>query len=333
MTQALKTKEHGIFSRLILSISSLLPKHSRLSAKVRRLVYGKSLKHMRNISRQFSLSASSDKLAYDVLWNGKKLGSTVPFPPSINDEDIWLIATGPSINELELSQLQGKNVMGLNGAIASCEKHGITPTHYAITDRDFFEHRMHLVEKAMQSGAHCFFSFNGLARICELAPDLLKTAKVSLIETVNRQYNTPQLSPEELYNNCSLDEDLEFPDFNLPKLGWSHDLSKGVFTANTVAYIGCQIAAQLKPKRVFILGMDLGSSGAAHARSYESGKNARPTTIDRDYEKDILPAFRLLSTLELTTKFYNLSTRSRLPESVMPKLTFDKALETTSSPQ
>ena len=333
MTQALKTKEHGIFSRLILSVSSLLPKHSRLSAKVRRLVYGKSLKHMRNISRQFSLSASSDKLAYDIFWDGKKLGSTVPFPPSINDEDIWLIATGPSINELDLSLLKDKTIMGLNGAIVSCEKHNIPPDYYAITDRDFFEHRMHLVEKAMQSGAHCFFSFNGLARICELAPDLLKTAKVSLIETVNRQYNTPQLSPEELYNNCSLDEDLEFPDFNLPKLGWSHDLSKGVFTANTVAYIGCQIAAQLKPKRVFILGMDLGSSGAAHARSYESGKNARPTTIDRDYEKDILPAFRLLSTLQLTTKFYNLSTRSRLPESVMPKLTFDKALETTSSPQ
>jgi hypothetical protein len=79
--------------------------------------------------------------------------------------------------------------------------------------------------------------------------------------------------------------------------------------------------------------MDMGTNGATHARSYESGKNVRPTTIDRDYQKDVLPAFTLLSTLNLTTKFYNLSTKSRLPGSVMPKLTFDKALETTSRPQ
>ena len=281
---------------------------------------------MRNVDARFNLISTSDGSTFDILWGDVKLGTTVPITTSIEGHEIWILATGPSINDLDLSKIKGKTVMGLNGAIASCETHNIIPAFYAITDRDFFEHRMHLVEKAIQSGAHCFFSFNGLARICELAPQLLKNGKISLLETVNRQYNTPQMPSKELFQQCSLDSDLELPDSNSPKVGWSHNLSKGVFTANTIAYIGCQIAAQLKAQNVFILGMDLGSNGSVHTRSYESGTNARPTTIDKDYEKNILPAFQLLSTLELTTKFFNLSIKSRLPGNILPKLTYLNAL-------
>lgn len=329
MSPSPQTKEINLSSAkvLLLRISSLLPKHSRLAAKSRRLIYGKSLKHMRNIDGRFGLSPSSTEQIFDIFWDGQKMGTTVPIPKSSKSREIWLIATGPSINDVDLSQLKHKTVMGLNGAIATCEKHNICPSYYAITDRDFFEHRMHLVEKALRSGAHCFFSFNGLARICELAPNLLKAGKISLLETVNRQYSTPQISAKELHQYCSLDADLELPDFNSPKVGWSHNLSKGVFTANTIAYIGCQIAAQLKAQSVFLLGMDLSSGAASHVRSYETGKDARPTTIDQDYETAILPSFQLLSSLDLTTKFYNLSINSRLPDSAMPKLTFDEALD------
>lgn len=322
---------YSLGQKIAFSACSILPKNSRIAAKARRLAYGKALKHMRNVSPQFDLIQAAGEQVHDIVWNGKNLGSTVPIPASIEDDELWLLATGPSVNELDLSQLKGKTVMGLNGAIASCKKHGITPAFYAITDRDFFEHRMHLVADALQSGTHCFFSFNGIARICELAPHLLENAKISLLETVNRHYNIPQLSAKNLHQSCQLDGDLELPNIDALKVGWSHSLAKGVFTANTIAYIGCQIAAQLQAKNVFILGMDLGSSGGSHARSYESGKDARPTTIDRDYEKTILPAFQLLSSLDLPTKFYNLSPNSRLPNSVIPKLTLDEALATTSS--
>jgi Kdo-III transferase WaaZ len=286
---------------------------------------------MRNIDVRFSLASTPNAQVFDILWDGNKLGSTVQSPTSIESRDMWILATGPSINDLDLSKLKGKTVMGLNGAITSCEAHNITPRFYAITDRDFFEHRMHLVEKVVQSGAHCFFSFNGLARICELAPHLLTVGKISLLETVNRRYNTSQLSSKELFKQCSLDPELVISDSNSPKVGWSHNLIKGVFTANTIAYIGCQIAAALKAENVFILGMDLGSSGSTHARSYESGIDARPTTIDKDYEKTILPAFELLSNLQLTPQFYNLSTSSRLPELVMPKLSLKQALKALQS--
>lgn len=321
----------NLWQRLLLKASSLMPPHSSFTAKVRRIAYGKRFKHMRNIGNQFQLRATDIPQIYDIIWNGRKLGQTATLPKAVKNEDMWLLASGPSINELDLSQLKGRNIMALNGAITSCEKHALTPTFYAITDRDFFENRMTLVEKAVRSGAHCFFSFNGLARICEQAPHLIAIGDISLLETVNRHYETPQLTNSELEQYCAQDNDLYLPHANNPKVGWSHNLSKGVFTANTIAYIGCQIAAHLKTRNAFILGMDLGATGLA--RSYEAGSAARPTTIDKDYEKTILPAFQLLSEIETFTTFYNLSLNSRLPDSIIPKISMNEALETSSTTQ
>jgi len=306
----------------------LLPTQSKLSVKLTRLTYGKKFKHMRNVGINLQLTPSN--AGWEISWNGKLLTTTLPFPQEDSaGKPLWIMATGPSICDLELEQLQGHTVIGLNGAIATCKEYSIEPTYYAITDRDFFENRMPLVAAAIQSGAHCFFSFNGLARICEYAPELLESAKISLLETVNRYYMIPQLNEFALREELSKQPKLILPDGHNLKSGWSHDASIGVFTGNTIAYIACQIAESLKFQNAYILGMDLGSS-ANNTRSYETGNQARPTTIDKDYEDFILPAFELLSQLKLNTKFWNISSISKLPNSIVPRKSFQTALAETN---
>jgi KDO transferase-3 len=262
---------------------------------------------------------------WDIFWKNQLKGSTIPLPAKNSDNsNIWILATGPSLSDLDLELLKDKTIMGVNGAIATCSPLGLKPKYYAVTDRDFFENRMHLVEAAVNSGAHCFFSFNGIAKIAELAPHLLAEGKISLLETANRYYEIPQLPPNDWVDICRDDHSLHTTENS--KVGWSSEINKGVFTANTITYIGCQVAAFLGARNVFIAGMDLGAGSIQDARCYEKGESARPSTINRDYEKEILPAFQLLSELEMSTKFWNLSAISRLPNSVMKKITFGDSL-------
>ena len=299
---------------------------SRLSKKFLRIIYGKNLKHMNNMGNGFQLRPTSHPQIWDILWRGKKLGETSPFPETLQQPDIWLLATGPSVNELNLNLLREKSVMGINGAIAICEKHRITPTFYASTDYDFFDHRMTLVKQAVTSGAHCFFSYNGIARICQQAPEIIAHGKISLLETVNRYYGIQQIDRNTLRETATSDPDIIISSFLDSKVGWSQNIAKGVFASNTIAYSACQIAAHLNAQNVFILGMDLGASSNGPIRAYETGEKARPSSLANSYEKSILPAFQLMSSLDLPTQFWNLSAESRLPDDIISKITFDQAL-------
>jgi len=311
------------------ALTRLLPPldpSSRLSRKILRILYGKRLKHMINMGTAFHLQPTSHPQIWDILWQGKKLGETSPFPEPLENTNLWLLATGPSVNDLDLTKLRDQSLMGINGAIAICAKHRITPTYYASTDYDFFDHRMPLVKEAIASGAHCFFSFNGIARICRQAPEMIARGKISLLETVNRYYGIPQMDRATFRQSAAADPDIVLSDLANSKVGWSHDVTKGVFASNTIAYSACQIASHLHARHVFILGMDLGSGSGNQIRAYETGDKARPSSLASSYEKSILPAFSLMASLDLSTQFWNLSAQSRLPAELIPKISFDQAL-------
>jgi len=320
-----RSRSLSFWQKSLRSFCSCLPQNSSFSKKLRRAYLGKNLKHLRNVHKNFNMVFDAQNSTWNIFWKKQLLGSTIPLPDKNKlNSNVWILATGPSICDLNLEQLKNMTVLGVNGAIAACSPTGLQPDYYAITDRDFFETRMHLVEDAVNSGAHCFFSFNGIAKIAELSPHLLTKGKISLLETANRYYNIPQLPTNEWVNACQASEGLHTMENS--KVGWSKDIRKGVFTANTIAYIGCQIASHLGAKNVFIAGMDLGSNSSSNARCYEKGSSARPSTIDHDYKKEILPAFQLLSKLEQPTAFWNLSAESRLPASVIKKISFEEAL-------
>jgi len=312
-------------------LSSATPT-SKFSRKLLRALYGKQYKHMSIAGAAFQLKPTTHPQIWEVYWKGKKLGETHPFPNAFTDSspdsDIWIMATGPSINQLDLKQLKSRNVFGVNGSIAVCQKHGIQPQYYASSDHNFFNDRMSLVKEAVNSGTHCFFSFNGISKICQHAPELIAQGKISLFETVNRYYGLPRLTSSDLRAACDTDPDLSMGADH--HIGWSNDLTKGVFIAKTITFSACQIAQFLGAKNIFLLGMDLGHSADQPVRAYESGAQACNSSLDKDYLTTILPSFEFLkkTMMDSSSQFrvWNISPQSRLPDEVIPKITYEQAL-------
>ena len=112
---------------------------------------------------------------------------------------------------------------------------------------------MDLVTKALESGAHCFFSFTGIARLLQFSPGLAQSSKISLIQTVNRYYGIPQKTRSELQVALREHPHLHIASGGNSKIGWSSDPRKGIFTGNTIAFIACQLAAFMARKSVRIL--------------------------------------------------------------------------------
>lgn len=310
----------------LINLCRCLPATSYLSKRLLRCIYGKPLKHMVSAGASFRLMPASGAQTWEVWWKNNKVTETVPFPEPSNPAEFWMLATGPSVKNLDLSPLQGRNIIGINGAIAICKQHSIRITHYASTDPDFFYHRPGLIRDALESGAHCFLSYNGMSRICARDPGILKRGKITLLETVNRYYGIPQLSKTDLAKATRSDADIVLPDAQTHKIGWSHNPQKGVFASNTIAYSACQLVSYLGAKHAYILGMDLGFNAQGEQRAYESGANARPSKLDESYHASIEPAFKLMASIGTNTRFWNLSENSRLPSSVIPKSSLHQAL-------
>jgi KDO transferase-3 len=202
---------------------------------------------------------------------------------------------------------------------------------HAATDADFFEHRFALVEQMVESHAECFFSVAGVTEICRRRPRLLREARICLTEVTNRLYDQPRCTPAEFDRLAATDDQLlVHPDRRGQEghIGFSTNLTKGLFCGRTIGFRAIQIAYFLGFRRIFVLGMDLGGA-ESQLRFYDEASSARPSMLEQDYERWILPSFEVLcfNLNRLGLEVYNLSPNSRLPASVLPRLSFDAALD------
>lgn len=180
------------------------------------------------------------------------------------------------------------------------------------------------------SGAKCFFGSPVLAAICERERELLQKPNIYLIETVNRFYGQPRLDRKAFLQGAQRDDDFVLPnppDDRGDRIGFSKNLRKGFFAASTVPYCATQVAFYLGFRRIFILGMDLDYSGP-NPRFYESAAQMQPTRISQRYEPLIKPSFEVLRDVcaREDLKVFNLSSTSRLPADIIPRMSFDEAI-------
>lgn len=88
-----------------------------------------------------------------------------------------------------------------------------------------------------------------------------------------------------------------------------------------MAYVALQLAYHVGFSKVFLVGVDLNQSVG---RFYEgSGATASLCGLDQYFERRILPSMKLMADTVVSERFkvYNLSATSRLPASVIPKVT------------
>lgn len=300
----------------------------------RRWSLGPAYKHQYNCHPDFDLVRQVQEC--QVLWKQQVI-ARLPFAHSFSQTQAgpcFIVASGPSMADIDILRIRSYPTLCLNAAIKKFSDAGLSPTYCLIVDHRVFERHWDCVVQSIESGALCFFNFEGLSIIAERAPALFKHQNIALIESVSRKYGIPRLSQSEALQQFSQDADFLLAHDLLAycrSIGFSFNLQKGVFAGKTVATWAVQLAHGLGFESIWMLGVDLGGTGKAHFYAEQAGP--KPDFL-RYYEPHIRGCFTLArEACEKTgVSLYNLSLNSALPTEIVPKLSFEDALQKLEPP-
>jgi hypothetical protein len=113
------------------------------------------------------------------------------------------------------------------------------------------------------------------------------------------------------------------------RVGFSKNISLGIFCARTIVYHAIQMAAHCGFNRIYLFGFDLNPSAGYF---YPAEERSKRFTLDDHFTSRILPAFKFMSKKIVNSRFeiYNVSPQSRMPHEVCPKITYDQFFESLS---
>ena len=296
----------------------------KYKVRFKRYLLGRSYRHMAKISHHFKIEAQ------DVVWKKQVICRLVPLSHvmnTISGQAAYIVASGPSVNEIDMSLLADKVTFGINGSILKFVESGLPPDFYVICDENFIYNRQKLLAPILENHhSHCFFTPQVLNAICDVNPELLRNhPKISVFHNHFKEYGHTVLEYEDIKQLAVNDPEIMTQD---GRIGFSLNPEKGLFTAHTVAYFALQLAYGLGFRQINMIGMDLGGSNG-QTRFYESGAVAMPSHLDRDYSQTILPSFKVVSALCQNNQLqvFNCSLHSRLPDSVIPKKSFNAVIK------
>ncbi len=301
----------------------------KLALKIRRIRLGRQFQHQYTCHPSFNIQRGDHH--HQIIWKGKHIadvGNIKTLKHTFKNH-CFIIASGPSLNEIDFQRLAPFDCISLNCSIRKLTEQHIEPKHCVIVDRRAFENDWDCIEASILSGANCYFSAVGISRICEQKPELLKQNNIYLIEAIGRQFNLPRPTMDEFQQRYQNDPDI----FLDPKvisrgtIGYSLNAEKGFFNSRTVAAWAVQLAPYLGYKHLNIIGMDLGGTGKSYFDS--SNHTAIPYDFIDLYDPYIKVCFEQAQRASKIGGFqiYNLSQHSTLPDEIVPKISFEQALE------
>lgn len=229
---------------------------------------------------------------------------------------VFIVASGASAKDFPLLRFADIPMITLNGAISMFHENDVSPYFYVCTDTGFPRQQPDLYAHALR-----------LSQRLAIWPEEIDTMPLATDAEVYPLNKAPRSSLYQVAFNtrpelvCSR----AFWDSRSRTLGFSKDLSQGYFDARTVAYAALQIAYHLGFNQVFLVGVDLDQSAG---RFYETpGRAVSPCGLDDAYERRILPSLKLMAERVVSEHFavYNLSSTSRIPDSVIPKISVNDA--------
>ncbi|ARP96530.1 hypothetical protein [Bordetella genomosp. 13] len=244
--------------------------------------------------------------------------------PRHTGESCHLILSGPSVAEIDYSQLDLGHVMGVNGSIALQARFPDLKFHYyAMLDTGFMSRRRHLVDQILSQDLLLLITPEAVKWIAQHVPARRIACRLAVFEEVHQRTLLPRPSPEQLIAQLRGDPDLVLFDAYRPvhAHGFSLDVRRGLFGAGTVAYSALQFLVWLGFDRIYLHGLDM-RNAASKPRFYETEKDRLSTALERQFANHIEPAFRDASVLlrQRGVKVYNLSLDSALGDDVFPKI-------------
>lgn len=299
-----------------------------LRRRVRRLVTPRRRRHMVKFPSDFLQPMPAHPGYRAIHWRGRSVGRVRPYRPGPAVKRVaFIVASGPSINDLDLRPILDHTCVAVNGSIVKFQELGRAPDHYVVVAKAFVHDRLELLARGLASGAHCWLGSETLLEICRRDPGCLDGAIIHLLDPLEKRYGHDLIEENRLLDRFATDHEVD-ADRKRGNL-FSLNPQRGVRLAMTVVYPALQVARYTGASHIGILGMDLSVDNAGGSkRFYEAGPKAAPTHLDSHYRDFIEPAFAAVPEVGNRHGFevLNLSPTSRLPTEALPKVTLDEAL-------
>ena len=174
--------------------------------------------------------------------------------------DMTILATGPSVNTLDLQKLSGTTFIGVNGAYHL--RKNVRFSYYVIVDRGFVKQRADLVKEVLSDEALVLFT------TVHCLNDILKytalkeiTCRLAIIEDLSFKVLRGKVMPHEYERNYRDKEGMVLFTTE-PRGGFSWDIRQGIFDAGKVADWALQIAAGVGGNRMLREGGDMNKYAA-----------------------------------------------------------------------
>lgn len=246
-----------------------------------------------------------------------------------------VLASGPSAADFPIERYRHVPMMAMNGSIVRFAEAGIRPLFYLCDDRGFVRLRLPLVRQGIELAQHAALGAGALEVLLESAPEAIEGHSVYLMQRTNRPLDGEELSDRGYawsvrkgHLECRFSLWRQKPN----RIGFSRNMAKGYFGGRTIPYAAMQLGYHLGFRNLVLVGVDMGT-GTQPGRFYEQGDAALPSRLDEDYDDYILPSFELVAQRVVGSHYrvFGLSQASRLPASLVPRLSLDQLDELLAS--
>ena len=240
---------------------------------------------------------------------------------AVRADDLVIVASGPSINQLDLTALLQADWMAVNGSPSVLERYPNKPLqYYAVIDQGFVQDRIHTIAQVLANPQVVFFTnLFCLRKIYELIGYKSVVAKVVIFEDRQKAVYLPKVEFAEMAQ-LAQDSAAKLLWRKEHNVGFTRDMYRGYVSGGTVVYFALQIAAALGYKRVFLAGVDMKNFDAP--RFYENEHNRLETRLHHEFDHTIRPSFALAAEVfrELGIEGYNLCLDSGLDDAIFPSI-------------
>lgn len=250
-------------------------------------------------NHQLIFDCHNQPIALDIV------DSSFVFASNHVADRVNILASGPSIDTLDIAKITDQPAIFVNGSITLTQSYDfLQPVGYVITDPRFIKHNLALILNNYTGFCPLYMSDLVAEQLLIDAPEFLITYanNIFIIFPVKRPVLYRPIDTKELgffkklvtklYHRPRLQHFKNSPHHQIhKKIGVSFDIRYGFVEGGTVAYVALQLAFSLGFKNIHLYGIDLLNSHTP--RFYETVQNAAPSKLEQAVNNRIVPSFDL----------------------------------------
>lgn len=228
---------------------------------------------------------------------------------NLHQQTVNIIASGPSIADLEFTGLMNTATIFVNGSINLLTKHDFTNViGYVISDARFIKHQPDILNKHY-TGQPLYATLAVLEALALTHPSIVSNyhSAMRIIYPADRPWGVktnkswfsqllskhPSLNKKTPLSTLANQPNFVIDVHHQPSpIGLSLDITHGFVEAGTVAYVATQLAFSRHAGAIHLYGIDLLNSN--QPRFYEAKDNSSPSKLDKAVIDRIVPSFDLL---------------------------------------